>query len=182
MGRRGERRKSGTAMIWTSHLRRNAASGGLSDAAPGVFRDWRHIADRWPVHSPLREFTRYVAASAFAFVGDFATLVLLTELFGVHYLVSAAAGFGLGILITYCLSIRWVFSARRLANASVERMIFVLIGVGGLAINHMVMFSLTEIALFPYWLSKIGAVALVFLFNFTLRKALLFTASAGVKG
>jgi putative flippase GtrA len=63
-----------------------------------------------------------------------------------------------------------------------ERMIFVLIGVGGLAINHMVMFSLTEIALFPYWLSKIGAVALVFLFNFTLRKALLFTASARVKG
>ena len=169
-------------MIRTSHLRRNTVSRGLWDVAAGEPRDWRRIADRWPLPSPLREFTRYVAASAFAFIADFGTLVLLTELFGVHYLVSAAAGFGLGILITYGLSIRWVFSARRLANASMERMIFVLIGVGGLGINHMVMFGLTEIALFPYWFSKIGAVALVFLFNFTLRKALLFTASAGFKG
>jgi putative flippase GtrA len=145
-------------------------------------RDWRHITDRWPVSGPLREFTRYTAASTIAFAADFGTLVLLTELFGVHYLVSAAVGFGLGILITYGLSITWVFSARRLASPSTERMIFVLIGIGGLGINHVVMFSLTEMALLPYWLSKIGSVALVFLFNFTLRKALLFTASARVKG
>jgi putative flippase GtrA len=169
-------------MVWTSHLRRDTASDGLWDNASGVPGGWLRTADRRPARSPLAEFTRYVAASAFAFIGDFATLVLLTELFGVHYLVSAAAGFGLGILITYGLSIRWVFSTRRLANASMKRMIFVLIGVGGLAINHVVMFSLTETALLPYWLSKVGSVALVFMFNFTLRKALLFTASAGFKG
>jgi len=56
------------------------------------------------------------------------------------------------------------------------------IDIGGLGINHVVMFSLTEMALLPYWLSKIGSVALVFLFNFTLRKGLLFSASARVKG
>jgi putative flippase GtrA len=145
-------------------------------------RDWRHTLDHLPVPAPLREFTRYTAASAIAFAADFGTLVLLTELFGVHYLVSAAAGFGFGILITYGLSITWVFSARRLASPSMERMIFILIGIGGLGINHVVMFSLTEMALLPYWLSKIGSVALVFLFNFTLRKGLLFTASARVKG
>lgn len=169
-------------MIRTSQLRREPASAGLWDAASGAARDWRHVADRWAVPAPLREFTRYTAASAIAFAADFGTLVLLTELFGVHYLVSAAAGFGLGILITYGLSVTWVFSVRRLASASMERMIFVLIGIGGLGINHVVMFSLTEMALLPYWLSKIGSVALVFLFNFTLRKGLLFTTSARVKG
>lgn len=169
-------------MIRASYLRRNIASDGLWDGAYGERRDWRRIGDHWPVSSPLREFTRYVAASAIAFAADFSTLVLLTELFGMHYLLSAAAGFGLGILITYGLSVTWVFTARRLSSASMERLIFVLIGIGGLGINHVVMFSLTEMALLPYWLSKFGSVALVFLFNFTLRKVLLFTASAQVKG
>lgn len=169
-------------MVRTSQISRHTASAGHRGAAFDMIRGWRHVLDCLPVPAPLREFSRYTAASAVAFAADFSTLVLLTELFGLHYLVSAAAGFGLGILITYVLSVTWVFAARRLASASMERMIFVMIGIGGLGINHVVMFSLTEMALLPYWLSKVGSVAIVFLFNFSLRKGLLFTASARVKG
>ena len=156
--------------------RGDTPSGTLRAEAATAVRNWRRIASRQPAYSPLCELVRYGAASALAFAGDFTTLVLLTELAGVHYLVSAAAGFGVGILITYFVSVRWVFSNRRLASAAAERTIFVLIGVGGLVINHFVMFGLTEFALLPYAISKIGSVGLVFWFNFILRKLLLFTA------
>jgi putative flippase GtrA len=125
------------------------------------------------------EFVRYLAASALALAGDFATLVLLTEVAGLHYLASAAAGFGVGIAIAYILSIRWVFSVRRLTNAAAERLLFLLIGVAGLVINHIVMFGLTEAALLPYPASKVGSAALVFIFNFCIRKGVLFTAPSG---
>lgn len=155
-----------------------AVSQPEPDTVVGAIRrlvgDWRRIASAEPAHSHFCEFVRYGVASALALVGDFGTLVALTELAGVHYLTSAAIGFGVGIVITYLLSVRWVFASRRLANAHAERAIFLLIGLGGLAINHVVMFGLTELALVPYALSKFGSVGLVFSFNFILRKLLLF--------
>jgi len=140
------------------------------------------IARRQPDGSPFGEFVSYAAASALALAGDFGTLVLLTELVGVHYLLSAAIGFSIGILITYVLSVRWVFSTRRLANVWAERAIFVLIGIAGLVINHIVMLGLTEFALLPYAISKLASVGLVFTFNFSVRKTVLFTVPAASKG
>ena len=147
-----------------------------------LLRSWRLVVGPQPSDSPFCEFMRYGIASALALAGDFGTLVVLTELAGVYYLTSAAAGFTVGILIAYVLSVRWVFSKRRLADASTERAIFLLIGLAGLAINHVVMFALTEIALLPYAVSKIGSAGLVFAFNFSIRKIVLFTTSVVAKG
>lgn len=140
------------------------------------------IAGRRPGGAAFSEFFGYAAASALALAGDFGTLVLLTELAGVHYLVSAAIGFSVGVAIAYVLSVRWVFARRRLANVWAERAIFILIGIAGLVINQVVMFVLTEIALFPYAVSKLASVGLVFTFNFSVRKAVLFTVPVASKG
>jgi putative flippase GtrA len=139
-------------------------------------------AGREPVGGPVSEFLRYGAASAVALAVDFGALVLLTELAGLHYLASAAAGFGLGIVVAYLLSIRWVFASRRLASVPAEGAIFLLIGLAGLIINIFVMYGLTELALLPYAVSKVGSVGLVFTFNFSVRKAVLFTAPALPRG
>lgn len=145
-------------------------------------RGLRRAASREPAATPFEEFLRYGVVSAIALFVDFGTLVLLTELAGIHYLASAAIGFTLGILIAYVLSIRWVFPVRRLSNMPAESAIFFLIGVAGLLINHVAMFELTETARFPYAVSKVGAAALVFTFNFTLRKVLLFRVAMAPKG
>lgn len=165
----------------TSSRGPGAASCLSPDAAMAALRDWRHILSTEAANSPLCEFARYVAVSGFAFAGDFATLIVLTEFAGIHYLASAALGFGLGILITYVLCVRWVFANRRLANAHVEWLVFLFIGIGGLAINHVVIAGLTELAHVPYAVSKLFSVGLVFTFNFGLRKLLLFTASVACK-
>ena len=153
--------------------------GGIAD---DVLHGLRRIASREPAASPFAEFLRYGAASAVALFVDFATLVLLTEVAGVYYLASAAVGFTLGIAVAYLLSVRWVFAARRLASIPVESAIFLLIGVAGLVINHIMMFGLTEGAHFPYAVSKIGSAGVVFTFNFIARKSVLFRASAASKG
>jgi putative flippase GtrA len=75
-----------------------------------------------------------------------------------------------------------VFPIRRLSSLPAESAIFFLIGVAGLLVNHMAMFELTEAAHLPYVVSKVGAAALVFTFNFTLRKVLLFRVALASKG
>ena len=120
------------------------------------------------------EFRKYVIVGGIAFAVDFTTLFLLTSVFHIHYLYSAAIGFVLGLTCNYVLSIRWVFSSRNVRNRYVEYGIFALIGVVGLGLNEGVIWLLTAGSGFHYTLSKIGAAGIVFLWNFSCRKFLLF--------
>ena len=120
------------------------------------------------------EFRKYVIVGGIAFAVDFTTLFLLTSVFHIHYLYSAAIGFVLGLTCNYVLSIRWVFSSRNVSNRYVEYGIFALIGVVGLGLNEGVIWLLTAGGGLHYTLSKIGAAGIVFLWNFSCRKFLLF--------
>ena len=140
------------------------------------------LASRRETGSPLGELIRYGAASGIAFAADFGTLVLLTELAGLHYLASAVIGFGAGILAAYLLSVHWVFATRRLASVAAERTIFVLVGIAGLAINQVVIYSLTESGMLPYAVSKLVSAGIVFIFNFSVRKLALFSAPTTRQG
>jgi len=120
------------------------------------------------------DLIRYGAVGLVAFVADFATLYLLKTYLNLHYLVAAAFGFIVGLLINYSLSIKWVFSYRKIKNAKVELLIFVFIGVAGLLINELVMYVCTGLLLFYYLYSKILATMIVFIWNFAVRRATLF--------
>ena len=120
-----------------------------------------------------------MASSAVCFALDFATLALLTEVFGLFYLLSAAVSFSLGTTLSYILSVRWVFRARRVPSKAVEYGLFFIIGAVGLALNEALLWLFTEKLLLFYLLSKIAAGALVFFWNFGARKLLLFRSPAG---
>ena len=121
-----------------------------------------------------RELARYFIASGIALLVDAGTLYLLTEFAGVQYLISAAIGFTLGLGTIYILSIRWVFSKRRVKKSQHELIIFSLIGIGGLGINELGIYLLTDKLLLHFMLSKILTTGLVFSWNFGIRKLLLF--------
>lgn len=123
------------------------------------------------------EFRRYFAASAAGLGVDFGLYVGLTELAGWHYLVSAAAGFCVGAAGVYALSIVWVFSERRFRKSGWEFVIFVAIGLLGLILTELVLYTCTDLFGFDYRLSKVVAAGIVFLSNFGLRKLILFTRS-----
>jgi len=120
------------------------------------------------------ELIRYFVSSGIALLVDVGTLYLLTSFVGVHYLVSAAIGFTLGLVTIYMLSIRWVFSKRRLKKTHHELFIFTLIGIGGLGINELGLFLLTDLLQFHFMISKLFVTGLVFSWNFGIRKLVLF--------
>jgi putative flippase GtrA len=124
------------------------------------------------------ELFKYGIASAVAFVVDFTTLVILTEILGLHYLTGAAVGFAAGIAVAYVLSIRWVFARRSTPNAARESALFLFIGIAGLGLNLLLMWTTTDMFGLHYQLSKLLSTGVVFLFNFGLRKLLLFTVPA----
>ncbi len=125
------------------------------------------------------EFVSYFLVSAVALAVDWSLLILLTERFGLHYLASAAIGFSAGLAIGYGLSITLVFRYRSRASAAVELALFCLVGVLGLGLSQILLYSIVRYTGLSYVLAKAPTACLVFLFNFLARRALLFSAGTG---
>lgn len=117
---------------------------------------------------------RYTFVGGVAFLVDFGSLFAFTELLGIHYLISAAIAFILGLITNYLLSIIWVFTRRTLTNRWTELLIFSLIGVVGLGFNELFIWFFTEKVHLHYLLSKIVSTFFVYLWNFFARKYILF--------
>ena len=122
----------------------------------------------------LDELRRYILVGGIAFSVDFCSLFLLTEYAGWHYLASATLAFLFGLITTYCCSICYVFSHRSRENRKHEFLIFSAIGIAGLAINNLCLFALTGWLGLHYLFSKTIVAGVVLVFNFSLRRTLLF--------
>ncbi|RZJ07568.1 MAG: GtrA family protein [Rubrivivax sp.] len=123
----------------------------------------------------LREFLMYFAASAAALAVDMGVFTVALQL-GVPLAVAACLGFSLGLMLVYTLSTRHVFTQHRMADRRNEFALFALIGVLGLLLTEVLLWLLvTRLGLAPVIAKSVTACG-VFLFNFGLRKALLFTA------
>lgn len=138
-------------------------------------RDWRFAR-------LLVDLIKYGFASAAALALDYGLLLVLNLAFGVDYLVAAAIGFSCGLLLVYFLSVWFVFQDRRRVRPAMEFGAFCIIGVVGLMLNEGLMYVFVEhVRLTAAW-AKIPTAGLVFAFNFTARRALLFsTPSPGAE-
>lgn len=122
----------------------------------------------------LFQLIRYTFVGGFAFIVDFGTLFLLTEYLNLHYLVSAAIAFILGLVTNYFLSIGWVFTRHSVSDKRIEFIVFTLIGLAGLGLNELFLWLFTDLAGMYYLISKILTAVLVYLWNFFVRKLILF--------
>jgi putative flippase GtrA len=120
------------------------------------------------------QFIRYGAVGTVGFIIDFAVLFALTEWINFHYLVSSALSFSVALSATYFLSVAWVFHESKLHNKMHEFWIFLLIGIIGLIINQIFMWTFTEHIGFHYLLSKTVSAILLYGWNFFARKKILF--------
>ncbi len=165
-GPRSGARNRGTAVVKVglANLSEFAAEARLSKPIAAIIRSSGLSA----------EFARYLVISLLALGIDTGTLVLLTEMLGVPYLLSAPAGFLLGMGTVYLGSIYWVFRRRRLSSAGEEIFFFAVIGVGGLLITEVTLWAVAGGLEIDYRIAKILAVGLSFMFNFVARKYFLF--------
>jgi len=118
---------------------------------------------------------KYGFVGGIAYSVDFGSLFFLTEVFKIHYLISAAISFILGLLINYALSIFFVFPKRTLTDKRVEFLLFSIIGLVGLGLNEVIIWFFTELTHFHYLISKMLSTVVVFFWNFFARKKLLFS-------
>lgn len=122
------------------------------------------------------EFFRYLVAGFIAFFCDFSILIVGTEVLGLHYLVSNIGGYGTGLLVSYTLNTRWVFKHRRYGDQQAQEFVyFTTIALTALGISELVLWLATDLGNLHYTWSKIIATFFVFLFNFIMRKWLLFS-------
>lgn len=117
---------------------------------------------------------RYVLAGTLACAIDYSMLIMLTNVFNVHYLLSAAAAFVVGAATSYALNISWVFDARVFKNRYLEVSIFLAIVVTGILLNHVFILFFTEMVKLHYLASKFISTLAVGWLNFSARKYILF--------
>lgn len=140
-------------------------------------KKWFDKLFKSPTESLFIQLFRYGFVGGIAFLVDYGTMVMLTEIIGMHYLLSATISFILGLTTNYLISISWVFNQHKIANRWIEFLVFALIGIIGLGLNDSIMFLCTGRCGIHYTLSKIIATVIVFFWNFFARKIILFKQS-----
>ncbi len=108
-----------------------------------------------------------------AFVLDVSTLRCGLGL-GLHYLAAAGLGFLLGLLTNFILCVLWVWRGTQ-AKAAEDFLVFTIIGVAGLGLTELGMWAGVSQMKFSPMATKIGVAGLVLLWNFSLRKLLVFS-------
>lgn len=120
------------------------------------------------------QILRYLLAGFLAFSIDAFFLFTLTEYLHFHYLLSTVLAYSVGLFVSYFANIRWVFNKRKQKKQTMEILIFILITLFGLLITYVSMWYLTSKLNLFYLISKIITVIVVFIWNFLLKKKILF--------
>ena len=121
------------------------------------------------------QLMRYGISGFSATIVDFLVLTLLTEVFGKRLLLLwTAIAFVSGLLVTYLLSTTWVFDSHRFNSRAAEMAIFAAIGIVGLGLTELFMWIFAHRLGMHYLLSKLLASMIVFVWNFSAKKLILF--------
>jgi len=150
--------------------------------------NWSYLKEQFtsPTPSLFWQLVKYCFSGGIAFVVDFTLLWVGTSCLGLHYLWAAGIGYTVGLAITYLLSISWIFDEHRLPSRAIEFVLFALIGALGLGLTELCMKVFTDLLLglnsypgfheYAYLCSKVLTTIIVSLFNFILKKTILFTS------
>ncbi len=120
-----------------------------------------------------KEFFQYVVVGGLAFLIDWSILNQGVAL-GIHYLVATAIGFVAGLLINFMLCILWIWKGSQ-AKTVKDFSIFTAIGVAGLAWTELGMWVGVGLLGFKPSPSKVVVAGFVLIWNFALRKILVFS-------
>lgn len=121
----------------------------------------------------IAQFMKFGIVGVIAFVIDYGFMVLLTEVFGVPYLISTTVSFIISVIFNYFASMRFVFKRKDDMSRRREFIIFVVLSVIGLVINDVFMWLVVDFLFIDYRISKIVVTFIVAVWNFVTRKIFL---------
>ena len=120
------------------------------------------------------QIIKFLIVGGTTFTIDYLCLIVLVELFGLNYLLSAAIGFIIGSVINYLLSVKFVFVSGKYKKVQTEFTIFMIFTVMGLGLNHFVMYAGADIIELDYRIAKVISLIIVTSFNFVNKKLFVF--------
>lgn len=127
----------------------------------------------------LGQIASFGVVGVIAFVIDYGLMIVLTELFGVNYLLSTTISFVVSVIFNYLASMRFVFAHKQGLSRRREFLIFVALSVVGLGLNDLLMWVGQSILGIDYRITKIVVTAIVMVYNFVTRKIFLDGGTRG---
>jgi putative flippase GtrA len=124
----------------------------------------------------LHETWKYFVVSAASLVLDMAIYWVLFEKANIPYLAANVVSVSAGLILNYALSVVWVFKERSLSSRWAEFTGFVVIGLAGLTVNEALLAAFVGGLHVGPLLGKVAAAGGSFVFNFVVRRLILFTA------
>lgn len=123
----------------------------------------------------LGQLFRYAVSGGMASLVDIGLTILLKECFGLRGAWAASLGNLAGLVVTYLLSIFWIFDQRRFSRKVFEILGFAAICLVGLVLTYLFMVLFEDILHIHYIAAKVTVVFLVTVWNFLAKKIWLFT-------
>lgn len=121
----------------------------------------------------MKQIMKFGVVGGSAFVIDYGVMIVLTEMFQINYLISTGISFTVSVIFNYIMSIKWVFDVGENRKPEQEFAVFIILSIVGLGINQLIMWITVEKLGVYYMVSKIGATAIVMVYNFITRKIFL---------
>ncbi len=123
------------------------------------------------------ELLLFARAQLSAFVGgivDFVTMIILTELFGMFYVISIVIGGLVGAVANFSINKFWAFGEQK-SKATSQILKFSLVVVGSILLKSGGTYLLAEGLLIKYWIARVVVDAFVcFGFNYVLHRVWVF--------
>ncbi len=119
------------------------------------------------------QILRFGIVGILAFAIDYILLYGFTEWCHIYYLLSACLSFTISLIFNYIASTKWVFNVDETKDRVAIGIVFVVLSIIGLVMNQLIMWCGVEVVRLHYMLVKIGATAVVMVFNFVTRKIFL---------
>ena len=119
----------------------------------------------------LWEIVRFLLVGGGCFLLDYGLLFGLTEYGECNYLTSSAISFTVSLVVNYILCVTVVFHAAH--QSARQTALFVATSLAGLAINQVCMYGFVELAGLWYMAAKIGAAAVVTIWNYITKRLVL---------
>lgn len=122
-----------------------------------------------------QELTKYALISGIALILDTTVFSILLRTLGFDWYIAISLSFFVGVTITYLLSIFWIFDTRNLRrDPKLEFILFLVIGLFGLLLTQGLLWIGIHTTNIAPEIIRVSAAGITFLFNFIVRKILLF--------